>query len=252
MKFHPSFRDYWKTLACLTLSSALTGFVGAQGAAGEQLLTEGSGVGHELGEQVLTEGTGVGNDPGEQELDEGTGTGHQPVTFIALAMKVSFTTVHQVERNGVAGILRSRLEARQLINLARGRAAGSPVPANEMIALALGGDLPQSLRLVVFDKNTARQLAIIAEIEKQAIVELGERKVLLLKLNFPASGNATNGVVGGQVQLIAETVWSHGVPRVIASGNGRLDFTVEGSARTAIISGTSLSVPGKAVGTFID
>lgn len=160
------------------------------------------------------------------------------------------------------------IKGEDLVNLARGRNLGTPLPNNEVLALAsvCGTNLS---KIVVFDTVASSNLATIAELNAiyEAVgykghgatnktVNITTNLESAIQVTIPGAGNSTNALTGGLLMLDAQSQlttngcvhrWSGtmmGVLATIVTDSG------VSSNYTVIVRKATLSTSGKEVGSF--
>ena len=173
-----------------------------------------------------------------------------PVNFTVLPVAVSARVSTQREVNGK--IVHSWLKGSVLLNLALGQPATATLPASHILALAIGDDLAATHRLIVFDTLTSTQVKVIASGQLAEVLKNGAQSLGLLNFTFLPTGNDTDGIRGGSAQVVAQTnPWSR-ASAIFGNGNGRLEFTRDGVAGSAILHAFALRAGSKAIGTLTE
>src|SRR5881409_1196728 len=110
------------------------------------------------------------------------------------------TTLHGVIQRGFTNTVISKvmITADDLINLAQRRTLGTPVPKNEVLALA--SDCPANeLRLLVFDSAAGSNLVTIGTFSNLTVATFTRqrRAETLSQLTVADTSDGTNGITGG-------------------------------------------------------
>ncbi|MCG3149704.1 MAG: hypothetical protein PCFJNLEI_03169 [Verrucomicrobiae bacterium] len=124
--------------------------------------------------------------------------------------RVNVTLQGVVQSGVVSNPISSRVQvsSSDFINFAFGRPLGSLINPNEALALASDCAAP-NLRLIVYDLNSGENLVTVANIQSLLEVENlknGDRsRTLIADLIILPTGDATNGLTGGELKLTATT-----------------------------------------------
>jgi hypothetical protein len=203
-------------------------------------------------------GTVVGN-PSDGGLPDGTvnpagtqTTNVQPVRYDVFPVTLQTRFVTERALAGGRKISVSELPASHLANLALGRAPQTRFGIGQVLALAVGNNVPSSYRLVVVDRVTSAQVALVARAQRDDIAQDATRKFGVLKFTFVAGGGSDFAIRGGSLQLISKSFASRKAVSMLAGGNGYLDFTNGGINRRSVITSVTLQVHANPIGTFTE
>ena len=174
----------------------------------------------------------------------------QPIRYEVFPVSLTLRSASEASDAKGAKVVIADLPAKSLANLALGRAPGTPLASHEILALALGDSTPAGVRLIVFDRQTSTQLALIAHTLKLDLAKGYNRNVGLLKFNFMPGGSGSDAIQGGSFQLASQTFSSRRMMSLLAHGNGELQFSRNGVVSTSVLTSVSLRVLSKAVGQF--
>jgi hypothetical protein len=114
------------------------------------------------------------------------------------------TTLRGVVQSGPISnsvIEKVKINDEDLVNLAQGRALGTPVPGNEVLAFA--NHCLVNLRLIVYDTTTSRNLVTIGQFADLSTAFSSKKRyeetIHALAINDTTLGNpgASNGITGG-------------------------------------------------------
>lgn len=202
---------------------------------------------------------GGGTQPGPDGLwAPGTNTGNgtvtpptaQPIRFQVFPATLTLRAAAEVNRAEGPKVIVADMPVRRLANLALGRAPHTPLASHEIIAIAIGNNTPAAVRLIVFDRRTATELALIAQTQKLDLAKGNNREVGLLKFIVIPGGGGTDTMKGGSFQLASQTFPAGRMIRLLAHGNGELQFLKYGVTENAVLTSVTLRVGAKAVGQF--
>lgn len=167
-----------------------------------------------------------------------------------------------------------KLNTKQLINLARGRALKDPVPASEVLAgagdatsmasfdLNVVAAAPQ--KLVVFDTASSTVLAtiLVADISSAEVAEnrvfTKFKRIGFAKADVQTTGNATNGLTDGTLQVVATLArkvpppGEPPLPKQTNTATGVIELTDGGVAKSFFVTKSVINVTGKRLGTFTE
>ncbi|HTS17122.1 MAG TPA: hypothetical protein VMP11_06080 [Verrucomicrobiae bacterium] len=131
-------------------------------------------------------------------------------------------------------------DGNSLVNLALGTSLET-VRTNEVLALEFACD-SSSVQLVAFDKAAASNLVVIATSSKISVVQqqgldtalFPSRERFAAELEVVASGNASNGIAGGFIDVAGRVFLSptNGCPRALRVDTDRRDDRICGDATT--------------------
>ena len=191
--------------------------------------------------------------PGGEIILGGTQTTNVvPVHFQVLPVSLQLRVLTERSHGTATVVSGSEAHGNFLANLALGRAPGTMSGSGEVLALALGDDAPISHRLIVFNRATSTQTALIARGQREDIVQDAARKIGLLKFTFVAGGSTQFAIGAGTMQLASSVFSSRRSLSMTAGGNGSLDFTSQSVARRAVIASVNLEVAAAPAGSFVE
>lgn len=147
-------------------------------------------------------------------------------------------------------VLKQNIDQDAIINLARGRFLGTPVPANEILALILecGGE---NASLVIFDTAGVSNLVELATTSNAAQIISGSKGIAGIPFQINKVGDALNGIERGTVVLtVKTTVGGDGcVTKFSAAVAGTLDTIV--TLPFGTFSNAVIVTKGKIAGTVL-
>lgn len=123
-------------------------------------------------------------------------------------------------------VLKQTIDQDAIINLAQGRSLGTPVPANEVLALLLecGGT---NATLLVFDTTSGSNLVTLATSGGVVQVNSATKGIAGIPFQINSVGDGQNGIQSGTVVLNLKTSVSGGcVTKFSAAVSGVLDTIV--------------------------
>jgi hypothetical protein len=140
-------------------------------------------------------------------------------TYDVLKVKMTMTGVTQDDENGVPVIGDVKVSTRKIINFARGRNPSSPIPANEVLAVAVECQSVE-LKLIVYDLNTSSNLVTIATWESGGIAMVGRKGEFVGLSGFRSTGDGAFRIDGGYLSVAGTfAVNSQGCVKTMTSSN---------------------------------
>lgn len=185
------------------------------------------------------------------------GTDADASTYDVLKVKITLVGVTQDDENGVPVISNVKVSTRKIINFARGRNPSSPVPANEVLAVAVECASVE-MKLIVYDLNTSSNLVTIAKWEAGGIAMAGRNGEFVGLSGFSSTGGGAFRIDGGYLSVAGTfAVNSQGCVKLLSSANVNGVVVVTGEdnvgpyqAVVLVKSGT-LETVGK-IGTLVE
>jgi hypothetical protein len=174
------------------------------------------------------------------------------IILVRLALK----GVVQDDSGPAPAIGRYSLSQADLQNLAMGRAKGSGIRDGEVLALALycpAGQIEDS-QLVVFDKQSAMVLELVADVNVNAndVVQNASTAVFTAQLDFKDTGNATNGIENGDWMLGAvASLNAQGCPVAVKAGAvGDIELDIDGTNLDLVMPKAKFGTTGGVIDTI--
>jgi hypothetical protein len=147
-------------------------------------------------------------------------------------------------------------DGEDLVNLALGTALGTP-RTNEVLAIEFTCD-SSSVDLVVFDKATSNNLAVIASSSKISVVQQQDsdatafpnRERFAAEMDVASLGNDTNGLISGFIDIAGRVYLSptNGCPRALLVDTDRKDDNVCGDP--TLVTDKLETIKGKGVALY--
>ncbi len=168
---------------------------------------------------------------------------------------VTVTMTGTVQGTGPTGpvALRETLKGDDLLNLARGRALGTPIPANERLSLAVDCD-SELIAIFVYDQISSDVLAVVAELEVEEVAVQGSRARSILEMNVESSGNMINALDSGEFLLAGQASLpfpddDECFTNLKASGLGIIRIVDDGQEIDVLVSKVSVNTSARSIGT---
>lgn len=175
-------------------------------------------------------------------------------TNTVLKMTGKISVVTQGGDNSTPTILKVNITQNDIINLARGRARLTPVPANEVLALA--NDCSEGpVKLIVFDTIASSNLVQLSSTTLMTGAEQGNKSVNGILFQIDSVGAPTNGIAGGVILLtVNATEGTNGCPTSLSGAiAGILEVvTSEPDVNTNDLLITKGKISASVVGTLIE
>jgi hypothetical protein len=165
------------------------------------------------------------------------------------SVKLGFSGATQGHINSAPVIQTVSGNGNNLINLARGRSANAPVPANEVLAGLL--NCSSALSLVVYDTSAHTVLVTIATPADSSTVGNPKQGLGVMTADVATSGTSSNGLTGGYLVFTGKvSLDSNGCPtKGSVAVTGVLDITVTDDTGTrameVLVMKGKLSIAGK-------